>query len=212
MPNAKDPANVGEIKRKVFQKIKKILKTHGLSLARCGPGTEIKGFDEDTGFWNSKIANKPPRWIVQFRQKDDQWSAQVPGDFRSHQLGYYNVSKRPNVGATSARIVPVFNIEGTWKVDDGWEWLVVVFFKQPLEGSSSEIVSGFSPPSLELECNETQVIPIAVHVYSLCSPDSSCSLSGVEMTYGAATQLLEDLFGVSEEKPSVSNDPSSDVE
>jgi len=198
MSNDADPANVGEIKKKIFKGVQKVLNDHGLDRARSGSQTPLRDFDPNTGFWEDSILSKPPRWLVHFRQSGSGWVAEVPNQPSSDRLGYYNVAKRDNVAAVSARILPVIDMGNTWAAYETWEWLVIVFFPEPLpRGSSSQIVSGFSPPSLGLECKGTEATPIAVHVYSLCSPDSSCSLSGVEITYGEATQLLEDLFGVS---------------
>ena len=211
MSNDADPAKVGEIKKVIFEKVRNVLKDHSLDYARSGSQTALRDFDPSTGFWENSILSKPPRWLVHFRQEDSGWVAEVPKNSGSDRLGYYNTG-RGNVGAVCARVLPVVDMGATWTAYEDWEWLVIVFFPKPLpQATSADIVSGFSPPNLQLKCKGTEVTPIALHVYSLCSPDSSCTLSGVEMTYGKATQLLKDLFGVSEEQPSTSYEPSSNV-
>lgn len=201
-----DPAGVGKTKKKLRKRLKEELKIHGYVLRTCGSQTELRGFDEETGFWTSGLLSKPHRWLFNLSVEDGQVEAAPPEHERSDQLGYYNV-KQDTVAGVTARAVPVIEeaAEETFSCYEDWEWIIFVFFESPLEGmGSSEMVSGFSPPNYDMEHNGKRVSPLGMHLYALCDPESRCEIDGVEVSYREATRALADLMGVADEPAEVS--------
>lgn len=194
MSSNADPAGVKSLKKKVYRKIDPVLEKYGFDRARSGSNIGIREFNSSTGFWKSGITSKPPRWLIHFVQHKDKWEAKLPNTTGSDRVGYYNVSRRDNVAAFCVRIVPVMRDQGEWTPYEEWEWLMMIFLPKPLQGSSSEVISGFTPPDTTIECKDEKIEPLAIHFYSLCEPGLSCTLSGVELTYSVATERLKEMF------------------
>ena len=190
-----DPAGVKRLKKKVYDKVGPVLEKYGFEFARSGSQTPIREFNTDTGFWKSGITSKPPRWLIHFVKGGGKWQARVPDTSRSDRVGYYNISRRDNVAAFCVRIVPVLKHQDDWVPYEEWEWLMMIFLPRPLQGSSSEVISGFTPPDTTIECGGEKINPLAVHIYRLCEPSLSCSLSNVNLAYSGATKRLRELFG-----------------
>ena len=218
MSDSSDPAGVSNVKDRVYDKIDEVLDDHGLVKRKSGRDRGVEEFDEETGFWESGVLNKPPRWLFRLSEEDDGWVAEMPDRDSSDRLGYYNV-RVDNVAAGAARIVPIVREDDEWVLCQDWEWLCMVFFSQALRrGSSAETIEGFTPPDFTLSYQDEQLNPLAIQVFSLCTPNSTCSEVSGDLTYEEATGALRRLFGVetthedssSDEEEAVAEAPSQD--
>ena len=191
-----DPAGVKSLKKEVYHEIDPILEDYGFDKARCGAevGIKEKEFSRETGFWVASKKSKPTRWFVHFVEQDGKWVAKVPEVSGSDRVGYANFANRDNVAALAVRVIPVIRQEDVWEPYEEWEWLMIIFFPEALDGSAAQLISGFEPPSTTVEHKKGEINPVAIHVYSLCQPDLSCTLSDVEITYLDATERLMEMF------------------
>ena len=192
-----DPAGVKGLKEKVYSKVKPVLKKHGFDKADCGSQVGIKeeDFVEETGFWVAQRKSKPTRWFVHFVEHNGKWIAKVPEVKGSDRVAYANAKGRDNVAAVSVRVTPVFKFGDKWDFYDKWEWLMVIFFPKPLQGStSSDLVEDFAPSGTTVVFNNEEIEMLAIHIYSLCEPGLSCDLPDVELKYSDATEYLKEMF------------------
>lgn len=207
MPGDTDPADVREVRKGIFNSLDDFMEEEELTSSRNRKESGIFDFDEETGFWKSSVRNKPPRWIFHLVESDGGWEAKVPNHSASDRMGYYNTADRDNVSVISTRIVAAINTGTEWTICEEWEWIVIITLAEPLPSSTSgPTVSGFSPPEFNLTFMGENLSPLALQIYTLCDPDSTCSAVSDDLTYGDATDSLRELFGVDvDEEESSSN-------
>lgn len=199
MPGIIDPAGVHSDRKNILDRLKeKVLDGYDFSIATCGHQSEVRDFDSETGYWQeqSDVRSKPPRWLFHLEERPEGLHASVPSDPASDQIGYYNVSNRDNVAVITSRILPVIRIDDEYHLYEKWEWVCVVFFSGPLDGSSAEIVKGFRPPGFQLHGGRTSPETLALQVFTLCPGNLECSLPQFDRTYSEATQALAQLLKI----------------
>jgi len=191
-----DPAGLNDVKKKIFEKIEPVLDEQGFVRARSGSETPLREFDSTIGFWEGGMLSKPPRWLFHLVQSGEGWEAELPDRDGDDRMGYYNLSNRDNVAALASRLLPVVQQDGGWVAYEQWEWLSMVFLPEPAHGTAAQDINGFAPPNFDLECRGRELNPIAIYVYGLCDEASTCSAVSDDLTYGQATDALQELFGV----------------
>lgn len=135
-----------------------VLRPRGLSIKSAG--TKNLGLNEqlnlETGFWQNPqaISNKPPRWIPQVDVSADSVVARFAqnGEGQSigmaKSIGYIN-NRDGTCSVCVFRVLPAIKPLGSdsnWEFPDGWEFLLILGFAQPLPaGTSGDPLSNFDP-------------------------------------------------------------------
>ncbi|GAA4331735.1 hypothetical protein GCM10023165_05990 [Variovorax defluvii] len=136
-----------------------LLTPRGLSIKSCG--TKALALAEPTsvatGFWANpqSVSSKPPRWITQVEGQAaggvaarfalDATGAPIP---MGRTVGYVN-NRDGSCAVCAFRVLPAVKPAGPgspWEYPQGWEYLLVVAFAQPLPaGTSGDPLSDFNP-------------------------------------------------------------------
>jgi 5-methylcytosine-specific restriction protein B len=136
-----------------------LLTPRGLSIKSCG--TKALNLAEPTsvanGFWTNpqSVSSKPPRWITQVEVQAaggvaasfalDANGTQIP---MGRTVGYVN-NRDGSCAVCAFRVLPAVKPAGPgsrWEYPQGWEYLLVVAFAQPLPaGTSGDPLSDFNP-------------------------------------------------------------------
>jgi 5-methylcytosine-specific restriction protein B len=136
-----------------------LLTPRGLSIKSCG--TKALALAEPTsvatGFWTNpqSVSSKPPRWITQVEGQAtggvaarfalDATGTQIP---MGRTVGYVN-NRDGTCSVCAFRVLPAVKPAGPgspWEYPQGWEYLLVVAFSQPLPaGTSGDPLSDFNP-------------------------------------------------------------------
>ena len=197
MPEIKDA------RKAVQQHLKDLFKARGQQLSEVGSGTAIPEVDPKTGSWlESGQASKTPRYLLQFRVVSGQLEV---GDFYKNattgKIGHTNTNSfgRKGIPGLVLRTTPVFlQPDSTFEVNPDWEWITVVLFgKAIVNGSSSETISNFIPPTPSISCKGKTVPISGVYLFGLLPPTSTYiyakGVAGEEktITYGEATDALQ---------------------
>lgn len=137
----------------------RLLTPRGLSIKSCG--TKAFALAEPTsvatGFWANpqSVSSKPPRWITQV---EGQAAGGVAARFAldatgvpipmGRTVGYVN-NRDGSCAVCAFRVLPAVKPVGPgspWEYPQGWEYLLVVAFAQPLPaGTSGDPLSDFNP-------------------------------------------------------------------
>lgn len=136
-----------------------LLTPRGLSMKSCG--TKALALAEPTsvatGFWANpqSVSSKPPRWIVQVEGQAgrgvvarfalDAGGNPIP---MGRTIGYVN-NRDGSCAVCAFRVLPAVKPAGpgsTWEFPQGWEYLLVIGFAQPLPaGTSGDPLSDINP-------------------------------------------------------------------
>lgn len=136
-----------------------LLTPKGLSIKSCG--TKALALAEPTsvatGFWANPqmVSSKPPRWITQVEGQAaggvvarfalDTAGAPIP---MGRTVGYVN-NRDGSCAVCAFRVLPAVKPAGPgspWEYPQGWEYLLIVAFAQPLPaGTSGDPLSDFNP-------------------------------------------------------------------
>ena len=138
-----------------------ILSPRGLSIKSSG--TKVLALPQHatisttTGFWDNPqaVSTKPPRWIIQVKvQSNGSVSANFAVDGTGQPIpmgrtvGYIN-NRDGSCAVTAFRILPAIktpNSSAPWQFPQGWEFLLVLGFAQPLPaGTSGDPLTNFDP-------------------------------------------------------------------
>lgn len=136
-----------------------LLTPRGLSIKSCGTKalTLTEPTSVTTGFWTNphSVSSKPPRWITQV---EGQATGGVTARFATdpagapvamgRTVGYVN-NRDGSCAVCAFRVLPAVKPAGPgspWEYPQGWEYLLVVAFAQPLPaGTSGDPLSDFNP-------------------------------------------------------------------
>lgn len=136
-----------------------LLTPRGLSIKSCGTKALALGEPTDaaTGFWANpqSVSSKPPRWIVQVEAQPGgdvaaRFAVDTDGNpiLMGRTLGYVN-NRDGSCAVCVFRVLPAVKPIGAgspWEFPQGWEYLLIVGFAQPLPaGTSGDPLSDFNP-------------------------------------------------------------------
>lgn len=136
-----------------------LLTPKGLSIKSCGTKALAlaEPTDVTTGFWNipQSVSSKPPRWIIQVEGQTsgglaarfalDATGSPIP---MGRTLGYIN-NRDGSCAVCAFRVLPAVKparLGSPWEFPEGWEYLLIVAFEQPLPaGTSGDPLTDFNP-------------------------------------------------------------------
>lgn len=147
--------NTIDVYRSVKRKIENELKPLSLTVKSAGFKQDglAESLDPSTGFWEdpTRIASKPPRWIIQFEQPSGTIKAtfaKKPDETSfpsSKTIGYIN-NREGNCAAMLFRVIASIKEDDNVYHFPNWEWVVFFVFSKPLPaGNSSETITNFDP-------------------------------------------------------------------
>ena len=136
-----------------------LLTPRRLSIKSCGTKALVltEQTSVETGFWANpqSVSSKPPRWIVQVEGQAaggavarfalDATGAPIP---MGRTIGYVN-NRDGSCAVCAFRVLPAVKPTGPsspWAFPQGWEYLLIIAFAQPLPaGTSGDPLSDFNP-------------------------------------------------------------------
>ena len=135
-----------------------VLKPRGLSIKSAGTKSLVlnEPLNVETGFWQNPnaLSSKPPRWIPQVEVSAEsivaRFAQTAEGQIfgMSKSVGYIN-NRDGSCSVCVFRVLPAIKLldpTSNWKFPEGWEFLLVLGFAQPLPaGTSGDPLSNFEP-------------------------------------------------------------------
>lgn len=191
------PDHYREKMKSVSSEINRRLKNRGVEWALCGGKRDsLPELNPLTGFWASPAeSNKAPRWIVHFHHDGHTWIASLPQDSGSHRIGAFNTANR-NVSCIGILPLPAVKLGERFVFLTEWSWLLWFLFPKPLRnGSSAQVVDGYSPALGTLRYLDGEEPFIQAGLVQLCAP-GEMHHGPPSLSYSEATNALSGLIQV----------------
>ncbi|WP_044857102.1 AAA family ATPase [Enterobacter ludwigii] len=136
----------------------KVLNPRGMSIKSSGTKNIMLGepLSTETGFWQNPqaVSSKPPRWIPQVEVTAVGVEAKFARDAEGQilgmakSIGYIN-NRDGSCSVCAFRILPAIkplDPDSEWEFPDGWEYLFILGFANPLPaGTSGDSLGNFDP-------------------------------------------------------------------
>lgn len=191
--------NTLDVYRSVKRKIENEFGPFSLTVKSAGFKQDdlAEPLSRSTGFWEdpTRVASKPPRWIIQFENGPGTTKAtfakKSDGTFfpSSKTVGYVN-NREGNCAAMIFRVIASIKLNQDTFEFPNWEWVVFFAFSKPLPvGNSSETITNFDPTHMSIDYQRRSYKYSLLGIVKTTVNDVSDTI-----TYSEASEALKVLF------------------
>ncbi|WP_040288936.1 hypothetical protein [Alicyclobacillus hesperidum] len=197
--------NTLDVYRSVKRKIENEFKPLSLTVKSAGFKQDdlAESLSQSTGFWEdpTRVASKPPRWIIQFEKS----TGTVKATFAkksdetlfpsSKTIGYIN-NREGNCSAMIFRVVASIKLHDDAYQFPNWEWVVFFVFSKPLPaGNSSETITNFDPIHKSIDYQRRSYKYSLLGIVKTTVEDNSIKYGEFgTLTYSEASEALKVLL------------------